>query len=135
MLIEQSAQANRWRPVCPQAKALFALAGCVAAYLAASPAAALLLALLMVALVVGGARVPLWRYLRVLAAPLAFLALGGGRFEPREMVTGATVGERVEIRSRLRPGEEVVTRVNFLVDSLSRLQAALAQAGSGSRKR
>ncbi len=76
MLIEQSAQANRWRPVCPQAKVLFALAGGVAAYLAASPAAALLLALLMAALVVGGARVPLWRYLRVLAAPLAFLALG-----------------------------------------------------------
>lgn len=76
MLIEQSAQTNRWRPVCPQAKVLFAGAGSVAAYLAASPVAALLLALLMVALVVGGARVPLRRYLRVLAAPLAFLVLG-----------------------------------------------------------
>ena len=35
MLIEEAAQRNRWRGVCPQAKALFAAAGLIAAYLAA----------------------------------------------------------------------------------------------------
>jgi Cu(I)/Ag(I) efflux system membrane fusion protein len=40
--------------------------------------------------------------------------------------TGATVGEQVEIRSGLKAGEEVVVRANFLVDSESRLKAALA---------
>ena len=38
MLIEEAAQRNRWRGVCPQAKALFAAAGLVAANLAATPA-------------------------------------------------------------------------------------------------
>ncbi len=57
---------------------------------------------------------------------VAFVALGDGRFEPREVTTGTTVGEKVEIRSGLKVGEEVVVRANFLVDSESRLKAALA---------
>jgi Cu(I)/Ag(I) efflux system membrane fusion protein len=57
---------------------------------------------------------------------VTFVALGDGRFEPREVTTGTTVGEKVEIRSGLRVGEEVVVRANFLVDSESRLKAALA---------
>ena len=40
MLIENAAQNNRWRGVCPQAKGVFAAAGLVAAYGAATPAAA-----------------------------------------------------------------------------------------------
>jgi Cu(I)/Ag(I) efflux system membrane fusion protein len=58
---------------------------------------------------------------------VAFVALGDGKFEPREVTTGATVGEKVEILSGLKVGEEVVVRANFLVDSESRLKAALAQ--------
>jgi Cu(I)/Ag(I) efflux system membrane fusion protein len=41
--------------------------------------------------------------------------------------TGANLGESVEVRSGLKLGEAVVTRANFLVDSESRLRAALAQ--------
>lgn len=57
---------------------------------------------------------------------VAFVALGDGKFEPREITTGTTVGEKVEIRSGLKAGEDVVVRANFLVDSESRLKAALA---------
>jgi Cu(I)/Ag(I) efflux system membrane fusion protein len=58
---------------------------------------------------------------------VAFVSLGDGKFEPREVTTGTTMGEKVEIRSGLKAGEEVVVRANFLVDSESRLKAALAQ--------
>ena len=75
MLIEQSAYANRWRPVTPGAKGLFALAGFVAAFAARTPLAAGVLALLLAATTVAGARVPLARYLRVAAPALAFLAV------------------------------------------------------------
>lgn len=57
---------------------------------------------------------------------VVFVAQGDGRFEPRVVTTGTTVGERIEIRSGLAAGEEVVVRANFLVDSESRLKAALA---------
>lgn len=57
---------------------------------------------------------------------VVFVAQGDGRFEPRVVTTGTTVGERIEIRSGLATGEEVVVRANFLVDSESRLKAALA---------
>ena len=60
---------------------------------------------------------------------VVFVALGDGKFEPREVAVGATTGEKVEITSGLRPGDEVVVRAAFLVDSESRLKAALAQMG------
>jgi membrane fusion protein, copper/silver efflux system len=62
---------------------------------------------------------------------VVFVALGDGRFEPREVQTGAGSGDNVEIMSGLKAGEEVVTRANFLVDSESRLKAALAQMAGG----
>ena len=58
---------------------------------------------------------------------IVFVALGEGRFEPRQVETGANLGESVEVRTGLKAGETVVTRANFLVDSESRLKAALAQ--------
>jgi Cu(I)/Ag(I) efflux system membrane fusion protein len=58
---------------------------------------------------------------------VAFVSLGEGRFEPRELKVGANFGENLEVLSGLKAGEEVVTRANFLVDSESRLRAALAQ--------
>jgi Cu(I)/Ag(I) efflux system membrane fusion protein len=61
------------------------------------------------------------------ARKVVFVALGDGRFEPREVETGANLGETVEVRSGLKLGDSVVTRANFLVDSESRLRAALAQ--------
>ncbi|GLH71627.1 hypothetical protein GETHLI_01290 [Geothrix limicola] len=74
-----------------------------------------------------GLLVPLDAVLDAGTAKVVFVALGDGKFEPREVSTGTTVGEKVEIRSGLKAGEEVVVRANFLVDSESRLKAALAQ--------
>ena len=73
MLTEQSAYANRWRRVSPVAKGLFTLCGMIAAFAASSPRTALLLALLLSAVSVLGAGIPLNRYLRVAAPPLLFL--------------------------------------------------------------
>jgi Cu(I)/Ag(I) efflux system membrane fusion protein len=61
------------------------------------------------------------------ARKVVFVALGDGRFEPREVQTGSSLGEAIEILSGVKAGEVVVTRANFLVDSESRLKAALAQ--------
>ena len=66
---------------------------------------------------------------------VAFIALGDGRFEPREVTTGASLGEQIEVLTGLKAGDEVVTRANFLVDSESRLRAALAQMGSATAKK
>ena len=57
---------------------------------------------------------------------LVFVAKGEGRFEPREVKAGAKVDGYYEIREGVRPGEEVVTQANFLIDSESRLKAALS---------
>lgn len=74
-----------------------------------------------------GLVVPLDAVLDAGSSSVVFVALGDGKFEPREVTTGTTVGEKIEIRSGLKVGEAVVVRANFLVDSESRLKAALAQ--------
>jgi membrane fusion protein, copper/silver efflux system len=61
---------------------------------------------------------------------VVFVALGEGKFQPREVRVGAVNADAVEIVSGLAPGEEVVTRANFLVDSESRLRASLAAMGA-----
>ncbi len=73
-----------------------------------------------------GLIIPLDAVLDAGTSKVVFVALGEGKFEPREVTTGTTIGEKVEIRSGLKAGEEVVVRANFLVDSESRLKAALA---------
>ncbi len=73
-----------------------------------------------------GLIVPLDAVLDAGTTKVAFVSLGDGKFEPREVTTGTTVGEKIEIRSGLKVGEDVVVRANFLVDSESRLKAALA---------
>ena len=57
---------------------------------------------------------------------LVFVALGEGRFAPREIHTGL-VGDRqlTEVVEGLEEGEVVVTSGQFLLDSESRLQEAL----------
>ncbi|MGB8929950.1 MAG: efflux RND transporter periplasmic adaptor subunit [Anaeromyxobacteraceae bacterium] len=63
---------------------------------------------------------------------VVFIALGAGKFQPREVTPGASDGTSVEIVSGLAPGDGVVTRANFLVDSESRLRASLsALTGAG----
>jgi len=60
---------------------------------------------------------------------VVFVSLGDGKFQPREVKLGATDGDHVEVVSGLEPGEQVVVRANFLVDSESRLQASLSAIG------
>jgi RND family efflux transporter MFP subunit len=55
---------------------------------------------------------------------VAFLDQGGGRLEPREVVTGARVGDDLIIVKGLQPRQRIVTSANFLIDSESQLQAA-----------
>lgn len=59
---------------------------------------------------------------------IAFVALGGGRFEPHELRLGAD-GEHdtVEVLAGLKAGETVVTSGQFLLDSESRLNEAIAK--------
>lgn len=57
---------------------------------------------------------------------ILFVATGEGRFEPREVKAGDTAGDLVEILSGVQAGEHVVVRASFLVDSESRLKAALS---------
>ncbi len=54
----------------------------------------------------------------------------GGALIPVEIVAGAKGDGRVEVKSGLNAGDRVVTRANFLVDSESRLRAALTASGS-----
>jgi Cu(I)/Ag(I) efflux system membrane fusion protein len=55
-----------------------------------------------------------------------FIARAGGRFEPREVQTGTTGPGGVEIRAGLAAGDTVVSSASFLIDSESRLKAAIA---------
>ncbi len=57
------------------------------------------------------------------------VALGGGRFEPREVVAEDLGEAQVIIRSGLSGGEEVVVSGQFLLDSEASLQAGLRRLG------
>jgi hypothetical protein len=60
-----------------------------------------------------------------------FVAQEGGHFEPRLVKVGARVRDRVEVLEGVHEGETVVTTGNFLIDSESRLRAAIeGQAGA-----
>jgi Cu(I)/Ag(I) efflux system membrane fusion protein len=54
---------------------------------------------------------------------------GEGRFEPREVRTGARGDSHVEILEGLKPGDEVVVAANFLIDAESNLKAAVGGLG------
>jgi multidrug efflux pump subunit AcrA (membrane-fusion protein) len=59
-----------------------------------------------------------------------FLAHPGGRFEPRMVWTGMPEGDRIQILKGLAEGDTVVSSASFLIDSESRLKAAIAGLGS-----
>jgi Cu(I)/Ag(I) efflux system membrane fusion protein len=62
------------------------------------------------------------------ARQLVFIALGKGRFEPREVRLGAEGdGGLREVLSGLQGGEEVVVSAQFLLDSESRIREAVAK--------
>jgi membrane fusion protein, copper/silver efflux system len=54
-----------------------------------------------------------------------FVAKPGGRFEPRRVKLGARHDQKVQVAEGLSEGETVVTTANFLIDSESRLRAAV----------
>lgn len=57
---------------------------------------------------------------------VAFVSLGGGRFEPRKLRLGIeTDGGMVEVLDGLKPGERVVTSAQFLLDSESKIREGL----------
>ena len=58
-----------------------------------------------------------------------FLARADGHFEPRMVWTGAQDGDRVQILKGLAVGDTVVASASFLIDSESRLKAAIAGMG------
>jgi Cu(I)/Ag(I) efflux system membrane fusion protein len=60
-----------------------------------------------------------------------FVVKNDGTFEPREVETGTKSERFIEIRRGVAPGEKVATQANFLIDSESRLKAALAQMSGG----
>ena len=57
---------------------------------------------------------------------MVFIAKGDGVFEPREVKTGIKVRGFYEIKKGLRAGEDVVIGANFLLDSESKLTAAIS---------
>jgi RND family efflux transporter MFP subunit len=63
---------------------------------------------------------------------VAFVSLGEGKFEPRDVKLGVRAeGGQVEILAGLKPGEMVVTSGEFLLDSEARLREALAKMIKG----
>jgi len=77
-----------------------------------------------------GLRVPVDAVVRAGTRDVVFVALGQGRFAPREVhLGGHTEAQLVEVLSGLTEGQEVVTRANFLVDSESQLRSSLDALG------
>lgn len=68
--------------------------------------------------------------LRTGARNVVFVARGDGVFEPREVTLGVELPDRVEIVRGLSAGERVATGANFLIDSESKLKAAMAAPSS-----
>ena len=63
---------------------------------------------------------------------IVFVDKGDGVLEPREVTLGENTEGVTVVLSGLSEGERVVTSGNFLVDSESRLQAALKQGAASS---
>ena len=82
-------------------------------------------------LVRGALTVPTEAVLRTGRRSVVVTALGGGRFEPREVELGHSQRGLVEVRSGLAAGDRIVTSSQFLLDSESKLRTAVQQMLSG----
>jgi Cu(I)/Ag(I) efflux system membrane fusion protein/cobalt-zinc-cadmium efflux system membrane fusion protein len=72
--------------------------------------------------------IPRSAILRSGARDLVFVSMGSGRFEPREIRVGvAGEGDLVQVLEGVQPGENVVTQAQFMLDSESRVQEAIAK--------
>jgi Cu(I)/Ag(I) efflux system membrane fusion protein len=79
----------------------------------------------------GTLSVPSEAVLRTSTGEHVLVALGGGRFQAREVKTGDSGGGRTEIVEGLQEGEEVVTSAQFLIDSESSLRESLQKLSGG----
>ncbi|MFA5902360.1 MAG: efflux RND transporter periplasmic adaptor subunit [Desulfobacula sp.] len=59
---------------------------------------------------------------------IIFVNTEGGRFEPREVMTGARSNGKIQILSGVSKDDRVAIKANFLLDSESRLQAIIQGA-------
>jgi multidrug efflux pump subunit AcrA (membrane-fusion protein) len=59
---------------------------------------------------------------------IVYVKTGEGRYEPRRVTVGLRNDGQAQILSGLKAGEVVVDRANFLLDSESRLRAAITRA-------
>ncbi|HET9480934.1 MAG TPA: efflux RND transporter periplasmic adaptor subunit [Candidatus Polarisedimenticolia bacterium] len=64
---------------------------------------------------------------------VVFVDLGDGTLAPREIKLGVRLQDEVEVLEGISEGESLVVSGNFLIDSESRLKAALNAAGSAAR--
>ncbi|HEY7585646.1 MAG TPA: efflux RND transporter periplasmic adaptor subunit [Candidatus Deferrimicrobiaceae bacterium] len=62
---------------------------------------------------------------------IVFVDLGAGSLEPREVQVGVRGDGKAQVLSGIKEGERVAVRANFLLDSESRLKAALAGMTGG----
>lgn len=75
-------------------------------------------------------QVPLDAVIRTGHGERVVVALGDGRFATRDVVTGIEAGDRVEVRSGLAVGDEVVVSGQFLIDSESNVRSSLSRLES-----
>ncbi len=78
--------------------------------------------------------VPTNAVLRTGLRDIVIVAMGGGRFAPRQVTLGAQGDGKVEILHGLDAGEEVVTSAQFLIDSESNLQEAIQKMVAARRE-
>jgi multidrug efflux pump subunit AcrA (membrane-fusion protein) len=69
--------------------------------------------------------VPAESVIRTGERDVVVVALGGGRFAPREVVLGPRGAGFIQVLEGLDDGDEVVTSAQFLIDSESNLREAI----------
>jgi len=72
-----------------------------------------------------GLVVPIQAVIRTGERDVVLVALGEGRFEPRDVRLGVQIKDGFEVLSGLEEGEKVVLSAQFLINSESNLQAAI----------
>lgn len=76
----------------------------------------------------GAVVVPQSAVIRTGERSIIFVGLGDGRFDPREVTLGIHgEGDSIQVLSGIREGEMVVTQAQFMLDSESRIQEAIAK--------
>jgi len=65
---------------------------------------------------------------------IVFVGTRGDQFEPREVKTGSRSRGLTQVLSGVEAGEKVVVRANFLLDSESRLRAAIQESAKAAEK-